>query len=384
MKRMPRNGLPTPFVLHTLISSFAHSLWYTLFPIYLRSLGLPLAEVGLASSLPLTLSFVLALPAGVVADTLPARSALIAATGGQAAIVALLPSLQSPIATASLLFSYTFLSTLRGQSSLRIVTSRSNQSDMGTWYSMYLLASGASAAVGSYLSGFITEKFGFTSLYRLSALAFTSSIPPLTRLEQPASGGVRGRIKLGHLRNAGFVELTLSLSIHDFAVFSAMPYTTLFQREVLDLSTYEIGVLAAMGTVVSQAFQPVAGLVADRLGSKLALTLHYAGVSAGYALMSLSHSFSELALAVALQNVFLPLDLPARRKLLSYMAPPTAVATANGLSDAVVGLVAAPSPLLGGFSWYSLGARWAFMLAAGFNLLALAPLAKLKEASSRT
>ncbi|MEM1523155.1 MAG: hypothetical protein QXU69_09015, partial [Thermofilaceae archaeon] len=158
---MRRNGLPPPFVLHTFASSFAHALWYTLFPIYLRSLGLPLAEVGLASSLPLTLSFVLALPAGIVADALPARRALILATGGQATIVALLPSLKSPAATASLLFSYTFLSTLRGQSSLRVVASRANRSDMGTWYSLYLLASGASAAVGSYLSGVVTEREGF-------------------------------------------------------------------------------------------------------------------------------------------------------------------------------------------------------------------------------
>ncbi|MEM0226236.1 MAG: hypothetical protein QXF46_05120, partial [Thermofilaceae archaeon] len=70
-----------------------------------------------------------------------------------------------------------------------------------------------------------------------------------------------------------------------------------------------------------------------------------------------SRSYGTLALAVVLQNVFLPLDMPARRKLLSYMAPPSSVATANGLSDAVVGLVAAPSPLLGSFSWSSLGAR---------------------------
>ncbi|MEM4919433.1 MAG: hypothetical protein QW518_08855, partial [Thermofilaceae archaeon] len=73
-----------------------------------------------------------------------------------------------------------------------------------------------------------------------------------------------------------------------------------------------------------------------------------------------------------------------RRKLLSYMAPPSSVATANGLSDAVVGLVAAPSPLLGSFSWSSFGARWAFGLGAALNLLALAPLAKLRERSART
>ncbi|MEM1641279.1 MAG: MFS transporter [Thermofilaceae archaeon] len=381
---MRRNGLPPPFVLHTLASSFAHALWYTLFPIYLRSLGLPLAEVGLASSLPLTLSFVLALPAGIVADALPARRALILATGGQAAIVALLPSLKSPAVTASLLFSYTFLSTLRGQSSLRVVASRANRSDMGTWYSLYLLASGASAAVGSYLSGVITEREGFTPLYRLSAIAFALSALPLTRLEQIHGSRARERIKLEHLKSAGFFELTLSLSIHDFAVFSVMPYTALFQREILGLSTYEIGTLAALGTVVSQVFQPVAGLVTDRLGSRLALALHYVGVSAGYALMAVSRSYGTLALAVVLQNVFLPLDMPARRKLLSYMAPPSSVATANGLSDAVVGLVAAPSPLLGSFSWSSLGARWAFGLGAALNLLALAPLAKLRERSART
>jgi len=52
-------------------ATFAHAVWYTLFPIYLRSSApLELWQVGAISSLTLTLSFVLALPAGVVADAM--------------------------------------------------------------------------------------------------------------------------------------------------------------------------------------------------------------------------------------------------------------------------------------------------------------------------
>lgn len=381
-------GLPIAFIAYTILSSAAHSLWYTLFPLHLRSLGLPLWEIGLAASLPLTLNFVMALPAGFAADALSALVSLAAASAGQLAAVALL-SLGPPVPAAALaLLLYTFLSTLRSQGSLRLIALGATASSWGMKYSMYLLAAGASAALGSYFSGLIAEKVGFEALYTASAVALACSLLPLLKLQEAspaARAAPRSRaLRSAVLRGSGFLELTSSLSLHDFAVFALMPYTALFQQEVLHLKPHQIGFISAVSTAISQALQPVAGYLTDRVGAKKALAVHYVGISAGYALIGLSRRFEELVLAAVVQSAFLPFDIPARRKLLSLMAPSGSVATANGLSDTIVGIVAAPSPLLGSQLWHSFGARWTFVIVASLNLASLGPLSKLKEGSSRT
>ena len=328
-------GLPRGFVLYTILNSLAHAIWYTLFPIHLRSLGYSIGQAGLTSSLPQTLSFILALPAGLVADALSVRPIFIASSLGQAVAIALIPISPSSWTVISLLTIYTFFSVLRSQSSLRAIAQQVSATRWGTGYSLYLLSVGASGAAGSYLSGFVAERMGFIPLYLISAAVFASSVFALYGFQDPHHSGRRLTLNLRTLRNSSFVSLTLSLTVHDVAIFALSPYVALYQKEILSLTPYQMGLISAASTLVSQLFQPVSGYLADRLGARITLAIHYLGTSLGYVLIGLSSRFEEVALASALQSVFLPMDMPSRRKLLSLMAG-SAVATVNGLSLSLI------------------------------------------------
>lgn len=375
-----RGVLQPAFLALATIATFAHALWYTLFPIFLRAQRMELWQAGLASSLALTLSFVLALPAGVLVDVVPLKLALVAASAGQLATLLLIPHLLHPVPLSAAVSAYTFFMTLRGQASLRLLAAGGSHRSWGTTYSVYLLLTGVSSVAGSYLSGPLVEKEGFGAVYALASALFLAATPLSFVVEDPRCGrGRRAALKLKVLARSGFASLTASLALHDFAVFSATSYVQIFQREVVGLAPSQVSLLSAVSSAVSQAVQLGAGYFADRFGSRKSLALHYLGVSAGYALMGVSDSFEDLLAAIVVQSLFLPFDLPARRKLLSLMAPGDAVATVNGLSDAVVGLVALPSPLLGGWLWYSAGPRGMLAICAALNLTALLPLASFRE-----
>jgi len=364
-------------------ATFAHAVWYTLFPIYLRSSApLELWQVGVISSLTLTLSFVLALPAGVVADAISTRTALILASAGQTAALLLIPLALHPLPLLASVATYTFCLTLRGQVSLRLLAASSVRRSWGSTYSVYLLLTGASNVIGSYLSGPLAERKGFGTVYLVSAVLFLLTLPFSYLVERvPGNSGRRAVRNLKALQDGSFARLTASLALHDLAVFSASSYVQIFQREIVGLSPSHISLLTAIGSAASQAAQLGAGYFADRFGARKALALHYLGVSAGYAVMGIGDSFEDLLVATLVQSAFLPFDMPARRKLLSLMAPENAVATINGLSDAVVGLVSLPSPLLGGWLWYCVGPRGMLAACAALNLTAFLPLARLRDGS---
>ena len=378
---MRARGVLNPAFLATAsAAAVAHALWYTLFPIYLRSSAMELWLVGVISSLTLTLSFVLALPAGVAADAMPTRAALALASAGQLSSLLLVPLTSHPLPLLASVAAYTFFMTLRGQVSLRLLAASGSRRSWGTTYSAYLLLVGASGVAGTYLSGPLVERRGFSAVYLASAALFLLTLPLSRFVENvPGSSGRRAAGSARALRDGSFARLTASLALHDLAVFSAMSYVQIFQREVVGLTPSQISLLAALGSAVSQAAQLGAGYFADRFGAKRALALHYLGVSAGYALMGAGSSFEDLLAATLVQNLLLPFDMPARRKLLSSIAPESAVATVNGLSDAIVGLVALPSPLLGGWLWYGVGPRAMLAACAALNLTAFLPLALLRE-----
>ncbi len=379
-----RGVLHPAFLALTSASALAHALWYTLFPVYLRASALELWQVGAISSLVLTLSFVLALPAGVTADAAPTRWALALASAGQLVPALLVLLAPHPLLLLASVVTYTFFLALRGQAALRLLAVSSSQRSWSTIYSAYLLLAGASGVAGSYLSGPLAERRGFGAVYLASAALFSLALALSLFVEiVPGGGGRRVARNLKVLRNRDFARLTASLALHDLAVFSAMTYVQIFQREVVGLSLSQISLLAAVGSAASQAAQLGAGHFADSFGAKKALALHYLGVSAGYAAMGVGRSFEDLLAATLVQSAFLPFDMPARRKLLSLMAPESAVATVNGLSDAIVGLVSLPAPLLGGYLWYGVGPRGMLAACAALNLTAFLPLASLREGSER-
>lgn len=368
------------FVVSSSLASLSHSLWYTLFPLHLERRGFQLWEIGFASSLTTTLFFILALPAGLIVDIMPIRFSLVLAAIAQTAMLHTLKDVTASLLVISIAV-YTFFVTLRGQASLRLL-SRLGSRGWALKYSAFLFISSLTNVIGPYLSGLLVQQAGFDELFTISEAVLLASAPiaAMVDFREPRQEHTsRLRVVWHTAHSPELLLLTFSLALHDFSVFSVMSYTTLFQLNVVGLTPYEVGSLVSLGSAFSLVSQLLAGYFTDRIGAKAALALHYAGVSAGYALMGFSRDLRSLAAAVIIQNIAFPFDMPARRKILTFLAHESVVATVNGLSDLVVGVTALPSPLLGSYLWNTAGPRTMLVCGAALNLTALAPLAMLRE-----
>ncbi|MEM2218045.1 MAG: MFS transporter, partial [Thermofilaceae archaeon] len=309
------------FIVSSSLASLSHSLWYTLFPLYLERRGFQLWEIGFASSLATTLSFILALPAGFIADIASLRSSLVLAAIAQTITLHLLKDASTSLLVVSIA-AYTFFATLRGQVSLRLLSMLGSRG-WALKYSAFLFFSSLASVIGPYFSGLIVQQTGFDELFTISETVLLASTPIAAMVNFHESRQERtSRLKVvwRTAHSQELLLLTFSLALHDFSVFGVMSYTTLFPLNVLKLTPYEIGSLASLGSAVSLASQLLAGYFTDRIGAKAALAFHYVGVSAGYALMGLSRDFKSLATAVIVQNIAFPFDMPARRKILTFLA----------------------------------------------------------------
>ena len=372
--------LPSAFLVSIALAALANSLWTTLFPIFLDERGFKLLEIGIASSLTFSLVFILAFPAGLISDWIPTRRALLASFSAQLASLYLMYAARDPVSIIALLVAYNFSLSLQGQASVKLVATVSRVGERAFKYSVYMMIVGVSRIIGSYLSGLIVNYWGFQSLFEISEILLMCS----ALIALGVSGGSMNRlpslIEVRHLAlRREVVLLVASLSLHDFAIFACLPYVALFMKNVVGLTVYEIGLLSAIRFAVTQAAQLLAGMFADRFGGTCSLALHYLGVSLGLALIGLSGSFTSLVVAAVVQGVFMPFDIPARRKLLSVMAPRNLISSLNGLADTVVGIATIPSPLIGNYIWYSTSPRLTMIYGASANLLALAPLVALRR-----
>ena len=381
--RMRIGGLPMEFLLATALAATAHSLWLTLFPVFLDERGFQLWEVGVASGLTYALTFISALPAGLASDAASTRAALVASSLIQLASLHAVANAPSAILLIPLLVIYSFSLAVRGQAAVRLVATLSGRGDRAFKYSLYLLATGLANALGSYLSGLVAEEWGYMQLFSLSEFLLLASALAALGIKGAPRGRLPGLRAIKQVAlSREMVLLTSSLSIHDFSVFMCMPYVALFQKKVVGITPYQIGVLSAMTTATSQLAQLAAGAFADKFGARASLALHYTGVSAGYALVALSKNFEELALAALVQGLSMPFDMPARRKLLTLIASPEVIATSSGLADTVVGIATLPSPILGSYLWGYASPRAMMLCGAAMNLMALLPLNALERGRS--
>lgn len=367
-------SIPAAFIVVAALTGMANSLWMTLFPVFLDAVGFQLWEVGLASSLLNALIFMTALPAGLLADRVSVRVMLASSTIAQALLLYMIRSVNAMPLLVLGLIAYSFSQSLGNQSGIRLVTAATGPERRGLVYSIYMLVGGVAGIAGSYLSGYIVERYGYFQLFQLAiALLLLASAASLA-IRHARTGTRPKRVLAEYMARREYLLLVAAISVHDFAVFASGAYVSLFQKKVVGVSEYEIGLLVAIQNSLMQATQVVAGYLTDRVGGVAVLTTHFLGVSLAYYLVGVSGSFQDLLLASLVQGFFFAFDMPARRKLLSMIAPVEVFGAINGLADTVVGFAILPSPFIGSYIWTAFSPRLLMSYSALVNLAAVAPL----------
>lgn len=353
---MGRSSEFVMFSLTSAISAVALTLWQTLLPLYLDNLGFAAWQIGVGVTLSFNLSFLLAFPSGYLVDRLGWRRSVLLALGLSMAAPLLLTSVRSFEEFLLVPALAGLSSALFTQSSVKVLV-RSGTRRRGLFYSSYILLSNIGRMIASYISGFIAVLYNYRALFAISAFTVAPALGLMARASRssrgsgPPSQASMRRIIGMYMNDTRLKILVLTLFLHDFAVFIALPYMALYAKHVLGADEVGVSLLSGTSNFVQMVFQLGSGWLADRIGGSLMLISHFIGISAIYAAYSQTSSFPAAMALYAAMGFTITLDLPARRLLITKYAPEEYVGAINGFADSMVGVGTMLSAAIGGYLW---------------------------------
>lgn len=138
------------------------------------------------------------------------------------------------------------------------------------------------------------------------------------------------------------------------------------------VSTADVSLLVTLYLVVMLIGQPLAGRVADAVGSRLTVRVALLGLAAFSALAVFAGSFPVLVATRAAQAVCAAALGPSVQSLLREMSPPDERGRVFGILGSAIGVGAASGPVLGGVLVLAFDWRGIFVVNVPIALLAIA------------
>jgi MFS transporter, DHA1 family, multidrug resistance protein len=275
-----------------------------LLPLFARDLGAGPSLIGFVMGASTLTGIVLKLPAGAMSDILGRRRLL----------------LVGALVFAALPFTYLGVSTLVGLILLRLVhgsataifgpVASASLSDIappskrGAWLSTYSTAQGAGQALGPVLAGYLIAAGRFDLAF-LAAGAIGLAAPVIVVGWRRGSTALPSRARwqelkagIGEVGRNRLVLVTSGAQAAQFVLNGALnAFLPLYGRDVVGLTTPQLGWLFGIQTVTTLAVRPVIGLLSDRVGRRWVIA---AGLTAcSSAVLAVSWAVEAWALAAA-------------------------------------------------------------------------------------
>ena len=366
---------------------FNNSIWQTLLPFYVDERGFSIQEVGFSSILVISLPWVLSIVAGLIVEKISWRLVLLSSVLLLSISVLYLRWISGVVDLIVILLVSSFAIALFTQSGIEVIATTMPMRRLGLAFASYYALIGLARTIGSLSSGLIVNIWDYDLLYTISSLVFLLIailiLLYFPRNQKPRCNRLDNVVEI--LRIKSLSILILTIMVHDFSVFITVSYVPLFAKRVLGLSEFEYSLIVTTRSIVYILIQPLCGLLVDRVGEVKVLALHFIGVALSYLGYSYTSGFVDALITYIFLGLATALDLPARRALLSKLAPRYGVAVSSGLLDTMVGLCTLPTPTIGAILW-NIEPKITILSGGLMNLLSLAPLLALKRSlkSSRS
>lgn len=380
---MNKNRLTSVYLAFT-FSNLGYSLWYSLFPIYLRGLGLEAWQIGFIFSLLNLATSLSYLTLASFSETAGRGGPLVIGFGLSAVVLLMLALIKSPAYIVALVVFYSFLGGLKtpvGEATI-LDTGRS----LGLSLSIFYVATTAASIVGSALSGYLATSLGFPILFIIAGVltTFSAVFVALTygysttnsRIVKQTFRRSFENIKL-ILLDGNLVKLTIALIFHSLGFSIINPLVQLYAKEALNLDEQSIGVIMAMWNAGLLVAQIPSGEFTDRFGGITVLASHIVLSSASWILYCSSKSWSGAVSSAFILGVVGALDMPARRTIVVRLKRTIDSATIIGYIDALTNLAFIVGSSAGGILWSTLGYSVPFIVGSIVNIFALIPLLTL-------
>lgn len=241
-----------------------------------------------------------------------------------------------------------------------------------TYIAIYSACGALSRSLGSFIGGYVGEHFGYDWMFYTAAIVLAaggiiivfglSKIPwkkPSLPRTIPGSGAIAGK---SPYRSKPFLTQCSAAVLCWIGVGVIGPYIPLIAVERAGITETEVGLLFTITALISAALQIPAGRLADRRNRKTIMITGLLISAAGMAGIAFAGSYILLIGAMTLQTIGTTLFGPGAVALLSDTVPQNWQNTAMGIYGAFEDTGVIIGGALGGVIWEALGAQSAFLL----------------------
>jgi MFS family permease len=206
------------------------------------------------------------------------------------------------------------------------------ENERGKIYGILSLTSGLGAVVGSLSTGYITEHWGFTSMF--SAVAVFNILMPLAGLFLTEKETAPAQVEDGLAQKKPSLGKNYRLLFSASLVASIAGFVILLGRSLLmnelDFGALAISSTGAVGGLVSMPIPLLMGWLSDRTGRKVYLYLGYLACVASLAVLAVATSLWSFYIVLILQSLFAGVNATVGSALVTDLVPREALG--RGLS----------------------------------------------------
>lgn len=364
---MARSGL-APLYTAAFLAYTSYAICRTpLLPLFARELGAGPAMTGVVVGASTITGILVKMPAGALSDVLGRRALLIAGT----LVFALAPFTYLGAASMATLVALRVIhgnaTAVFGPVASSAVSHLAPPAERGRWLSAYASVQGAGQALGPLAAGYLIATGGYDLAFVASGLigvgaalalagwTLEDSVPPAAVRWAAFTTGLRE--VLGHR----LVLLTSAAHAAQFVMNGSLSaFLPLYGRDVIGLTTPQLGWLFAAQTITTLAVRPLVGIASDRLGRRGAIVAGLATSSVALWSLTASQGHWLLAGAVMVYAAGVAATTAATSAFITDITRRARYGAAHGVFGTIYDIGDALGPIVAGLLVATLDYVWMF------------------------
>ena len=377
------------FLIAMVLANTAGNMYGNILPLYLKSLGASVAQIGLFFTLFQILPLILQILGGWISDSLGRlRSIAMGSVAGVLSYVGLLlaPTWQWVFLGESL---GAVTRSLIGPSFGAFIAEESAEENRARVYGITQTIFAVVTVIGPPLGGWLADLYGFRFMLFIASLIYLSATIIRIFMAKRASTHEKkkspGKLTMvsfkdnlgtmfGILVSGGLITwMLITDGVRDIAFSISGTYIPLYTEEIGGLSTTQIGWLTSIFGIAIMAVNIPAGWLADKKGERFNIVLGFLIHSLALFAFIKLNTFWGYALAWTLFGIGVGLMQPAYQSLLSKALPDKLRGTGFGLIQSSLGIFSLPAPYVGGYLYENFSPQTPFKITAWVSLLAIIP-----------
>ena len=377
------------FLLAMVLANIAGNMYGGLLPLYLKSLGASVSQIGLFFTLFQIIPLVLQILGGWISDSLGRLRSI--AMGSLAGVLSYIGLILAP--TWQWVFMGESLGavtrSLIGPSFGAFIAEESAEENRARVYgitqSIFLIVN----VVGPPLGGWLTDAYGFKFMLIIAAIIYAFATVLRVFMARRAASHEKenstGKLTMASLRDnlgsmlaimisGGLVTwLLLTDGVRDIAYSLSFTYLPVYVEEIGGLTATQIGWLSSLFGIMNMIISIPAGWLADKKGERVNIVIGFILQFIALLFFVRVDTFLGYALVWSLFGLGVGLMGPAYQSLLSKALPRKLRGTGFGLIQSSLGLFSLPSPYVGGQLYEKVSPRFPFIITAWVSLVTVVP-----------